>query len=69
MFLIKNFFYELIEKVLKRFYKKDVQNLVLKQIFARWQAVLYVFDFDIEFIKGFSNVLPDFLSQEFLRGK
>ena len=46
--------------------QKDVQNLVSKQIFARWQAILSVFDFEIEFIKGSSNVLPDFLSWEFL---
>ena len=40
-----------------------------KQIFARWQAILSVFDFEIEFIKGYSNVLPDFLSREFLQEK
>ena len=49
--------------------QKDVQNLVSKQIFARWQAILSVFYFEIEFIKGSSNVLPDFLSREFLQGK
>ena len=32
--------------------EKDVQNIASKQIFARWQAILLVFDFDIEFIKG-----------------
>ena len=47
---------------------KDVQNLASKQIFARWQAILTVFDFDIEFIKGDNNSLPDFLSREFLQG-
>ena len=49
--------------------QKDVQNLVSKQIFARWQAILSVFDFEIKFIKDSSNVLPDFLSREFLQGK
>ena len=53
-------------KSAKEILQKDIQNLVLKQIFARWQAILSVFDFEIEFIKGSSNVLPDFLSREFL---
>jgi hypothetical protein len=34
---------------------KDVKNLVSKQIFARWQAILSLFDFDIEFINGEKN--------------
>ena len=56
-------------KSAKEILQKDVQNLVSKQIFARWQAILSVFDFEIEFIKGSSNVLLDFLSREFLQGK
>ena len=40
----------------KEILQKDVQNLVSKQIFARWQAILFVFDFEIEFIKETSNV-------------
>ena len=50
-------------------YKRQVQNLVSKQIFARWQAILSAFDFDIEFIKGENNSLPDFLKREFLQRK
>jgi len=46
-----------------------VKNLVSEQIFARWQAILYAFDFEIEFIKGESNSLPDFHTREFLQGK
>jgi len=46
-----------------------VQNLVSKQIFARWQVILSAFDFDIDFIKGDNNSLPDFLTREFLQGK
>jgi len=49
--------------------QKDVKNLVSKQIFARWQAILSVFDFQIDFIKGESNSIPNFLSREFLQGK
>ena len=29
-----------------------IQNIASKQIFAQWQAILSVFDFDIEFIEG-----------------
>ncbi|XLU98895.1 hypothetical protein S245_013235, partial [Arachis hypogaea] len=42
--------------------QNDVKNLASKQIFARWQAILSVFDFNIEHIKGNSNSLPDFLT-------
>jgi len=42
---------------------------VSKQIFARWQAILSAFDFEIEFIKGINNSLPDFLTRAFLLGK
>ena len=56
-------------KSAKEILQKDVQNIVSKQIFARWQAILSVFDFDIEFIKEENNSLPDFLTREFLRGK
>ena len=40
-----------------------------KQIFARLQTLFSNFDFEIEFIKGELNSLPNFLSQEFLLGK
>ena len=33
------------------------------------KAILLVFYFEIEFIKGDSNSLPGFLSREFLQGK
>ena len=49
--------------------QNDVKNLVSKQIFARWQALLSCFDFEIEHTKGPSNSLLDFLSREFLQGK
>ncbi|KAH0654226.1 hypothetical protein KY289_031904 [Solanum tuberosum] len=56
-------------KSAKEILQKDVKNLVSKQIFARWQALLSSFDFEIEFIKGENNSLPDFLTREFLQGK
>ncbi|MBA0881159.1 hypothetical protein Goshw_019209, partial [Gossypium schwendimanii] len=30
-------------------------------------AILSIFDFDIEYIKGETNYLPDFLTREFLK--
>ncbi|KAG4980251.1 hypothetical protein JHK82_033487 [Glycine max] len=54
-------------KSAKDILQKDVKNLASKQIFARRQAILSVFDFDIEYIKGTSNSLPDYLTREFLQ--
>ena len=65
----KNFLLRIDCKAAKSVLEKDVKNLVSKHIFARWQALLSNFDFTIEFIKGESNSLPDFLSREFLQGK
>lgn len=53
-------------KSAKEVLQKDVKNIALKQIFARWQAFLAIFDFDIEYIKRSLNALPYFLSREFL---
>jgi hypothetical protein len=47
--------------------KKDVENIASKQIFARWQAILSAFDFDIEYIKGSNNSIPNFFTHEFLQ--
>ena len=46
--------------------EKDVENIASKHILARWQAILSVFDFDIEYIKGSKKSIPDFLTHEFL---
>ena len=46
--------------------EKDVENIASKHILARWQAILSVFDFDIEYIKGSQKSIPDFLTHEFL---
>lgn len=53
-------------KVAKDILEKDVKNLASKHIFAWWQALLAIFDFNIEYIKGDKNSLPDFLTREFL---
>ena len=47
--------------------EKDVENIVSKHIFAWWQAILSVFYFDIEYIKGSQNAIPDLLTREFLQ--
>ena len=47
--------------------EKDVENIASKHIFAKWQVILSVFDFDIEYIKGSQNVILDFLTHEFLQ--
>ncbi|KAG9450354.1 hypothetical protein H6P81_010319 [Aristolochia fimbriata] len=52
----------------KHIIHKDVQNLVSKQIFTRWQFELSFYDFYIEYIAGTANSLPDFLTREFLTG-
>ena len=49
--------------------EKDVKNLASKQIFARWQSILSIFNFDIEYIKGSNNSIPDFLTREFLQSE
>ena len=56
-------------KAAKDVLQKDVKNIASKQIFARWQAILSIFDFDIEYIKGDSNLILDFLTKEFLQNK
>ena len=56
-------------KSAKEILQKDFKNMASKKIFARWQEILSVFDFDIEFIKGSNNSLPDFLTREFLQEK
>ena len=66
---IKKFLLRIDCKSAKEILQKDVQNLVSKQLFAKWQIILSAFDFEIEFIKGVHNSLPDFLTREFLQGK
>ena len=47
-------------------FNKDFKHDVSKQMFARWQANLAPFNFEIQYIKGINNSLPDFLSREYL---
>ena len=65
--LNKKFLLRIDCKSAKFILEKDVKNLASKQIFARWQAILSVFDFDIEYIKGEDNSLSDFLTREYLQ--
>ena len=39
--------------------EKDVENIASKHILSIWQAILSVFYFDIEYIKGSQNTVPD----------
>ena len=64
----KKFLLRIDCKSTKDVLQKDVKNLVSKQILARWQAILSSFDFEIEFIQGENNSLPNFLTIEFLQG-
>ena len=54
-------------KSAKYIIEKDVENIASKHIFARWQAILSVFYFNIEYIKGSQNAIPNFLTREFLQ--
>lgn len=65
IFLIKDFDCKSAKEIIE----KDVKNLAAKQIFAHWQALLVIFEFDIEFIKGKDISLRDYLCREFLQGK
>ena len=65
--LNQNFVLHIDCKSAKYAIEKDVENIASKHIFARWQAILSVFYFDIEYIKGSQNVIPDFLTHEFLQ--
>ena len=66
--LNKKFLLRIDCKSAKSVLEKDVKNLTSKQIFARWQAILSVFDFEIEHIRGENNCLSDFLTREYLQG-
>ncbi|KAI8571492.1 hypothetical protein RHMOL_Rhmol01G0124200 [Rhododendron molle] len=67
--LNQNFLVRVDCKSAKFVLEKDVENIASKQIFARWQSILSIFDFKIEYIKGSQNSIPDFLTREFLLGK
>ena len=55
--------------MLNIFLKKDVKNITSKQIFFRCQSILSIFDFDVEYIKGSQNLIPEFLTREFIQEK
>ena len=65
--LIKKFLLRIDCSSAKSIIKKDVKKLASKKNFARWQAKLSIFDFDIEYIKGRDNSIPDYLTREFLQ--
>ena len=68
-FVNKEFLLRVDCKSAKEILQKDVKNIISKQIFARWQALLSNLKFQIEFIKGENNSFPDFSNQIILAGK
>ena len=70
MIFLKTLLKGILQEVFKKNFEEIVyfqnvvsrQNFVSKQNFARWQAILSVFHFDIEYIKGTTNSIPDFLT-------
>jgi hypothetical protein len=46
--------------IIKKFFLL-LKNIASKQIFAQWQLILSAFNFDIEYIKSFDILIPDFL--------
>ena len=64
--LYQKFILRVDYKSAKYVLENDVQNIASKYIFARWQSILSIFDFDIEYIPGSQNYVPDFLTREFL---
>ena len=65
----KNYVIKTDSRASKFVLEKDVKNLGSKQVFARWQAILSCFNFQILSIKGVKNPLADYLSREFLLEK
>ena len=65
----KSFLLRIDCKSAKEVLEKDAKNMVSKQFFARWHAILSNFDFQISYIKGEHNSLPDYLTREFLKGR
>ena len=51
-------------KAVKDVLIKDVKNIASKQIFTKWQRILFLFNFDIEFMKRNINSLLDLLTRE-----
>ena len=67
--LNKKFLVKIYFQTAKYILEKDVENIASKQIFARRQSLLSIFDFEIEYIKGSENSIPDFLTKELLQNK
>jgi hypothetical protein len=56
-------------KFAKEVLQKDVQNIASKQIFTQWKVILSIFYFGIEYIKGDTNFIPNFLTRKFLQNR
>lgn len=56
------FFYQSDCAAAKDIILKDVQNHPSKHPFVRWQGILSIFNFNIEYIKDNLNFIPEFLN-------
>ena len=63
----QEFFLRVDCKSAKSILQNDVKNIASKNIFAKWQAILSNFNFQIEYIKGENNSILDFLTHGFCR--
>lgn len=63
----KKFLIRIDCKSAKEILQKDVKNLVSKQIFARWQAILLAFDFEIELSKEIAILFRIFSCESFCK--
>ena len=48
----QNFLLKIYCKSAKFILEKDVKNYTAKQTCTKWQVILFIFDFEIEFING-----------------
>jgi len=67
--LIKRFFLHIDCKSTKMIFQENIQELVAQQVFEKWQNILPSYSFEIEFVQGIHNVLPNFLKRKFWREK
>ena len=67
--LIKRFFLHIDCKSTKTIFQENIQELVAQQIFEKWQNILPSLSFEIEFVQGFHNSLPNFLKRKFYQKK
>lgn len=66
IYIKKKFLIKSDAQKVKYMFDKNFKHDASKLIFARWQAQLAAFNFEIQYKKGVDNSLLDFLSREFI---